>query len=255
MSEHFRIVTVDSSNVDQQGFFCYKSKKTSAGYQNKLNWLRARLKEGMVIKLLYEGTRSVGFIEYTPAKYAWRVIEAPDHLVIHCLWVVGRGKGKGYGSRLIEACVADARSMNKQGVVMVSSKSVWIAGEKVFLKNGFQPIDQAPPSFDLLVKPLHDGPAPSFPKDWAARASAFGSGMTVLYSDQCPYVPDAVRHAREAFEARGIVTQAVKLESCEEVQVRSPSPYGIFGIVYDGRLFTYHYLGSRELRLLDEMLS
>jgi hypothetical protein len=255
MSEGFKIVTVDASNVEQEGFFCYKSKRKSAGYQNKLNWLKARLDEGMVIKIVYEGKRSVAFIEYTPAEVAWRVVKAPDHLVIHCLWTVGKGKSKGYGSRLIKECVADARAMDKQGVVMVSSEGVWLAGKEIFLKNGFEAIDQAPPSFDLLVKPLHDGPPLAFPTDWAARAMAFGSGMTVLYTDQCPYIHDAVRQAREAFEGYGIATQAIKLESSEEMQVRSPSPYGIFGIVYEGKLFSYHYLGRREIKRLDDLLS
>ena len=50
---------------------------------------------------------------------------------------------------------------------------------------------------------LTSGPPPTFPKDWDARAEAFGPGTTILYSDQCPYIPDAVRHAREALETRG----------------------------------------------------
>jgi GNAT superfamily N-acetyltransferase len=254
MSE-VRIVTVDGDNVEQEGFFCYKSKKRSEGYQNKLNWLKARLDEGMVLKILYEGARSVGFIEYTPGEYAWRVVNAPDHAVIHCLWVVGRGKGKGYGSLLLKKCEADARARGMQGLVMVSSERVWLAGKEVFLKNGFEPVGRAPPSFDLLVKPFHEGPAPAFPGDWAARAAAFGPGMTVVYTDQCPYAPDAVRGAREAFEAHGIQTQAVKLESSAEVQVRAPSAYGVFGVVYNGELFCYHYLGKRESAQLDQMLA
>lgn len=33
MSEPFRIVTVDETNVEEHGFFCYKSKPTSTGYR------------------------------------------------------------------------------------------------------------------------------------------------------------------------------------------------------------------------------
>jgi hypothetical protein len=78
--------------------------------------------------------------------------------------------------------------------------------------------------------------------------------MTVVYADQCPYIPDAVRHAREAFEDRGISTRAVKFTSGEELRAKSPSAYGIFGIVYNGKLLSYHYLGTREIRRLDEIL-
>ena len=252
MDENVELVTVDGASVEERGFFCYKSKPKSEGYQNKLAWLKERIDEGLVIKILYENDRSVGFIEYVPAEHAWRVVEAPGYLVIHCLWVVGRAKGKGYGSRLLDECVADACRMGKQGVTMVSSKRVWLANEKILVKNGFENTGSAPPSFNLLVKRLGDGPAPAFPQDWDERQASYGPGMTVVYTDQCPYIPDAVRHAREVFEERGIETRAVKLESSEEVRTRSPSAYGIFGIVFNGSLFAYHYLGKKEIRRLEE---
>ena len=44
----------------------------------------------------------------------------------------------------------------------------------------------------------------------------------------------------------------VKLDTAEAVRRKSPAPYGVFGIVWDGELFTYHYLGRKELRRLDE---
>ena len=39
MSDEVKIVSVDADNVEEQGFFCYKSKPKSAGYQQKLAWL------------------------------------------------------------------------------------------------------------------------------------------------------------------------------------------------------------------------
>ncbi|MBZ0305899.1 MAG: GNAT family N-acetyltransferase, partial [Anaerolineae bacterium] len=89
------IVTVTAENVDQYGFFCFKSKAKAEGYQRKRRWLMDRFAEGLQIKLLYEGERSVGFVEFMPGESTWRVVNAPDYLVIHCLWVVGTGKGKG----------------------------------------------------------------------------------------------------------------------------------------------------------------
>ena len=207
-----------------------------------------------MIKILYEGGRSAGFIEYTPGEQAWRVVEAAGYLVIHCLWVVGRRKGKGYGSRLLDACIEDARRMGRPGVAMVTSKGVWLANEKVLVKNGFQDVGSAPPSFSLLVKTIGDGPTPRFPQDWDQRARAYGSGVTVVYVDQCPYMPDAVSHTRQVFEERGIPTRAVKLEGGAAVRARSPSAHGVFGIVHDGKLFAYHYLGKKEIRRLDEAL-
>jgi len=59
MDNRVEIVTVDATNVAEQGFFCYKSKRKSVGYRKKLNWLEQRFSESMRIKILYEGDRSV----------------------------------------------------------------------------------------------------------------------------------------------------------------------------------------------------
>jgi L-amino acid N-acyltransferase YncA len=252
MNESFEIVTVDETNIDEHGFFCYKSKPKSPGYQKKMDWLRARLAEGLRIKILYENDRSVGFIEYIPGEYTWRVVDASGQLVIHCLWVVGRGKKKGYGSRLLGECVDDARVQGKSGVVMVSSRGNWLASEKVFLKNGFAEVGSAPPSFKLLVKPLNGSSEPAFPQDWEQRLAQYSPGATIIYADQCPYMPNAVQYAIDQFAARGIEARVVRLENSAEVRAKSPTPYGVFAIIVEGKLLTYHYLGTKELRRLDE---
>lgn len=73
----------------------------------------------MRVKILYEDERSAGFIEYIPGEFAWRAVKAQGYMVIHCLWVVGKSKKKGYGSRLLNDCVTDAREMGMHGVAMV----------------------------------------------------------------------------------------------------------------------------------------
>lgn len=252
MDIHSRLITVDGSNVDDFGFFCYKSKPKSQGYGKKLAWVRDRMEEGMRIKIFMEGDRSVGFIEYLPCEHGWRVVDAPGYMLIHCLWVVGRAKEKGYGSRLIEACIQDAIDMGKCGVVMVSSRGNWLADKKIFLKNGFEIVDQAPPSFDLLVRRFGENKAPKFPHDWERRMKQFGPGLTIVYADQCPYMPDAVRKAVEHFKDRGIESQVIQLETREDVQAKSPTPFGVFGVVYNGELVSYHYLGDKQLKRFDE---
>lgn len=253
MSDQVEIVSVDATNVDEQGFFCYKSKPKSAGYQHKLDWLKRRFPEGMGLEILFEGDRSVGYVEYIPGEYAWRAVEADGYMVIHCLWVVGKGKGKGYGSRLLDRCVESARKAHMHGVAMVSSSRVWLAGSKVFLKNGFEVVDRAPPTFELLVKRFDDGPLPTFPVDWDQRLRRYGPGLSVVYADQCPYIPDAVRDVLKAAQEKGIKARTVKLESSQQVQDSAPSAYGIFGVVYDGQLVSYHYLGRKENARLAEL--
>ncbi|MBN1994469.1 MAG: GNAT family N-acetyltransferase [Anaerolineae bacterium] len=247
MTNNIKIITVDATNVAEHGFFCFKSKPKSEGYQRKLAWLQQRFAEGMQIKLVYEGPRSVGFVEYIPGEYAWRAVNAKDYLVIHCLWVVGKCKKKGYGTRLLNECLEHAQKIGKQGVAMVTSSGVWLADKKLLLKNGFEEVDQAPPSFSLLVKKFNDAPPPSFPTDWDERANRYGQGLTIIRSDQCPYIPDAVAIIADFFAGRNIPTRELELTNAQEVQELSPSPYGLFGVVYNGKLLSYHYLGQKDL--------
>ncbi|MFH1633677.1 MAG: GNAT family N-acetyltransferase [Chloroflexota bacterium] len=253
MENRFEIITVDATNVAEQGFFCYKSKPKSVGYQRKLNWLEQRFSEGMRIKILYEGDRSMGFVEYIPGEFAWRSVNARGYMVIHCLWIVGRGKGKGYGSRLLAECVEDARSLGQHGVAMVTSNRVWLAYKKILLKNGFESVDEAPP-FELLVKRFDESPLPSFPRNWDERLNHCGSGLTVFRADQCPYIEDTVKEVLEIASERGIETRVIELTSGWEVQDSAPSPYGVFSIVYNGELVSYHYLGKKEKKRLIDLL-
>jgi hypothetical protein len=167
-------------------------------------------------------------------------------MVIHCLWVVGKSKGRGLGGLLLDECLKDARKTGTRGVAMVTTEGNWLSGKKLFETHGFEAVDTAPPSFTLMAKPFKPGPLPSFPKDWAARAAWFGPGLTVLRTDQCPYLPDAVANLTEAAARKGIKARVVELRTAREVQALSPSPYGTFNIVRDGRLVGYHYLVEED---------
>ena len=255
MSDTVEIVSVDASNVEKEGFFCRKSKRKSPGYKLKSEWLEQRFAEGVRIKILHENGRSVGFVEYLPAEYAWRAVNAAEYMVIHCIWVVGRAKEKGYGTRLLNECIEDARDSGKHGVAMVTSRKPWLAGSELFLRNGFELVDQAPPSFELVVKRFDDAPLPSFPQDWDRRLASYGSGLTVVYADQCPYNEYGVEVVDDAARQRGLDFRTVKLISSQQVRECAPSAYGIFNVVYDGKLITYHYEAEKTLaKLLDTQI-
>lgn len=251
MAKEYEIIDVNPENVEEHDLLCKKSKKKEEGYQNKLKWFMERYNEGLRIKLLHvnDGGKmtSRGFIEYIPGEYAWRAVNASDYMVIHCLWVVGKWKNRGYGTKLLEACVEDARQLDKAGVAMVASERPWLTSKKLLVRKGFDVVDQAPPSFDLVVKRFKDMPNPRFPMDWDERQKRYGSGLTVLHSKQCPYQLDAVKSLLEVAKDKGIEAKAVELKNAEEVQRNAPSAYGVFNIVYNGRLLSYMYLTRKDL--------
>jgi len=247
MKGKFEIKTVDPSNVDETGFFCYMSKRKEPGFKQKRDWLQARFAEGMKIKIIHEvGGRDTAFIEYIPGEYAWRAVYAPGYMVIHCLWVVGKGKGKGYGSLLIQECIKDARAQKMKGVAMLTSDRNWLASKDIFERNGFTEVDSAPPSFQLMTARFGSGPEPGLPKNWDDRARAFGPGLTVIRTAQCPYIENATNAILDFAKERKIKAKVAEFRTAREVQERSPSAYGVFGTVLDGRFIAYYYLLPKD---------
>jgi GNAT superfamily N-acetyltransferase len=252
MDTLYELIPVTEDNVDKVGFFCYMSKRKEPGWKQKREWLSQRFQEGLKILMLNEvGRRITAFIEYIPGEYAWRAVHAPGYLVIHCLWVVGQGRGKGFGSQLIEACVEDARAQSKLGVVMVSSDRPWLADKAPFLHNDFTEIDQAPPSFQLLLKHLKPGPAPYFPTDWEQRQARFGSGLTVIRTGQCPYMENATLQVERIGEKTHTPVKVVEFKTAQELQQNAPAPYGTFSVVKDGKLLSYYYLTEADYSKLE----
>lgn len=245
MKKDFQVIEVNVGNVSETGFFCFMSKKNAEGYRRKLNWLKGRFNEGLKIKMLKLPER--GFIEYIPGEYAWRPVNAEGYIFIHCLWVMGRSKGKGLATILLNECIKDAEKGGKQGVAMTTSEGNWLVGKKFLIKHGFETVDQAPPSFNLMVKKFGDYPSPSFTKNWDKNIKKHGNGLTVFRSDQCPYIDDAVAMVADTAEELGIDYRFVDLKSSRDVQNLSPSAYGVFGILYNGSLLSYYYLLKKEL--------
>lgn len=247
MPENFDIIDVNRSNLKQTGFFCYMSKPKTPGYQQKRAWLEERFAEGLKLKILHQhGGRNTAFIEYISGENAWRAVHAPGYLFIHCLWVVGKGKGKGYGRYLLQTCLDDARLQGKQGVAIMTTDATWLPKKKFFLANGFMEVDQAPPCFQLLVYRFDDSPAPSFPQDWESRLAAFGPGLTVVSTPQCPYTDNAVASTLKLAAEVGIPARQVELATTQDVQAHAPCAYGVFSIVLDGKLLSYIYLGRED---------
>ena len=247
-----KTLLVTAQNVRDLGFFCKMSQPGNPGYLRKLAWLEKRFAEGLFIRLLDLSQGGRGFIEYIPGEYAWRPVDAKGYMFIHCLWVVGSSKGKGYAGRLLSECIADAKRQRMRGVAMLTRKGNWLLSPGFLSRHGFDTAARAEPDFELMALRFGKGALPAMPADWEARAKRFGAGLTIVRTDQCPYLDDGVNHAREVARARGLKARVVELKSAAEVRRRAPSPYGVFSLVLDGRLLSHHYrLGKEISALLD----
>lgn len=242
------IVDVNNDNVVETGFFCKMSQKKNEGYKRKLRWLNARFDEGLKIKMLdlkNEGER--GFIEYIPGKFAWRTVHADDFMFIHCLWVVGKSKGKGHSKVLLDECINDAKKSGLKGVAMVVSEGNWLARKDILIKMGFKSVDKAPPSFDLMVLKFKKCEDPFFPKDWDRRIQKYKQGLTVIRTDQCPYLDDAANTIKDFAKKEKIKFTEIEIKSSEQLKKISPSAYGVFSVIYNGKLLSHHYLLPKDI--------
>ncbi|HEX7401687.1 MAG TPA: GNAT family N-acetyltransferase [candidate division Zixibacteria bacterium] len=245
LEKRIQLVDVNAENVSETGFFCYMSKRKTEGYRRKLSWVKERFTEGMRIKMFKLPLR--GFIEYIPGEYAWRAVDAKGYMFIHCLWVVGQSRGKGLASLLLRECIRDAKKSGMSGVAMVTSERDWLVKKQFLSKQGFESVDQAPPTFALLVKKFDDYPSPTFSGGWKSKIKRYGKGITVFRSDQCPYIENYVIAVKKKAKELGITCQVVELNSDQDVRNLAPSAYGVFGITYNGNILSYNNLVKNEL--------
>lgn len=244
----YSIITADLGNIEELGCFCVRNK-SHPGYLAKLSWLRQRFEEGMRIKLILTNDgKQAGFIEYIPGEYTWRVVEAPGYLVIHCIWVnSNKFPYKGMASALLSDCIDDAQSSGKKGVAVVASDDTWMTGKQVFIKNGFEQVDEADPHFQLLIRKIKKGQLPAFPRNWDERLCRC-RGLQLLYTYQCPYIGKAVQELPPVASNFGIRLKLDKLESAAEARERMPSPYGVITLVHNGRLLADHPISATRFK-------
>jgi len=252
------IIDLHAGNVRKFGLCGYKDIKR-AGYPEKLSWVEQRFAEGLKIKTLYtekDGTQ--GMIEYIPGEYCWRPVEAKGYMFIHCIFCVLKNiyKNKGYGSMLLEQCLKDAAEGGMHGVAVVTRKGPFMAGKDLFVKHGFEPVDNAVPDFELLVKSFDDkAPLPAFKKDLGDRVKQYEEGLHIIRSYQCPYTVKNVNEIKDIAEKEyGIKANIIDLKDSREAQ-NSPCAFGTFCIILNGKVAAYHPIsGGRFTNILKNEL-
>jgi len=232
---------------------CFLQNRKHPGYIAKTDWLKKRLLEGLIYKLLVtDKGKWIGFIEYAPAAKAWRAVKAKDFMVIHCIWTYPKNfRHKGYGRKLLDECTKDAKNNNMKGVVVVtrsSPKGTFIARKDLFLKAGFKLTDTCSPDHELLVKKfMKDAPEPKFPENFDEKLQHYKHGLTIIWSKQCPYIGKSLGEIFETLKKRGIKYKAVELKTAREAQA-APTPYAVFSIMYNGRVVADHMISNTRFK-------
>ncbi|MHC4625510.1 MAG: GNAT family N-acetyltransferase [Planctomycetota bacterium] len=231
----YQIIDTNADNIGGCSL-CGNKNANNLGLRRKRNWLKERYAEGLRYKVLRsEKFGDIGMIEYALGNHAWRPPEAEDYLVIHCLWVKGKHKRKGLGSLLLDSCLRDAKKSKRRGVAVVTSSDAFMTGSDLFNKAGFVSVDRIRP-YELLVTKIKRGaPDPRFIVDRERLFKRYRKGLTILAVDQCTYVIKSVERIAEASRTLGLEPRVVRVVSAKASR-ELPTPYGVFSILYDGKL-------------------
>jgi GNAT superfamily N-acetyltransferase len=231
----YEIVDTNAGNIGGCGF-CGHKNADNLGHRRKTSWLKERYAEGLRFKVLRSrACDDVGMIEYAWGNQAWRPVEAAGYLVIHCLIVGSQHQGKGLGSLLLDSCLRDAKKNGCRGVAVVTSTDSFMVGSDLFLKAGFVPVDRIPPYELLVMKLKQTAPDPRFIVDRERALKRYRQGLTILAADQCPYVAQSVERIVAASRTLGLEPKVVRVGSAKASR-ELPTPYGVFSIVYQGKL-------------------
>lgn len=241
-----KIVEVTPENAIKETFFCIKDTKRP-GFKDKLKWFEKRYKEGLRIKILKnDSDKMIGFIEYVPAKNAWRPIDADNHMFIHCTYIYSKKeRSKGHGSMLIEEAEKEAKTKGMDGLCVMTSKGGWLANKALFEKNGFTQIETKG-RFELMSKTWNDrATKPKF-HDWTSQQKKY-KGWHLLYADQCPWNEKSVAALLNVAMDYDVDLKVSKINTIGEAK-RAPSGFGVFNLLHDGKLLDDHYLSATRFR-------
>ena len=141
---------------------------------------------------------------------------------------------------MIQACIEEARQSGARGVAAMVSDGPWMAAQQVFLRNGFVQMAECD-RFQLVVRRLKKGPAPRF-RDISAKWAKH-RGLHIVYAAQCHYLPKSVNDLSAMAGEHGLDVKVTVLKSARQAQ-DAPSYYGVFNLLWNGRLLADHYVSK-----------
>lgn len=237
-------IDLTAENLPNEHLCCIiRTKSAHPGVEAKRAWLAERLQEGHVFRKL--DAKQCVFIEYAPLETAWVPVEGENYFYIYCLWVQGAPRGQGCGRRLMESCLADARAQGRSGVCMLGAQKqkAWLSDQSFARKFGFQTVDTAG-EYELLVLSF-DGSVPHF-AEGARKQTVPQRGLTVFYTDQCPYSLQRVEKLREFCAERQIEAQFCHVTELKQAKAL-PCAFNNWAVFWNGEFQTVNQIDGAAL--------
>ena len=241
-----RFIDITSENIDSEHLCCIiRTKKPHPGVETKRAWLRDRVGEGHVFRKLDE--KACVFIEYAPLESAWVTIVGDNYIYIYCLWVLSENKGKGYGRRLMESCITDAKAQGKSGVCMLGAKKqkAWLSDQSFAKKFGFETVDVTDNGYELLALSF-DGIKPTFAHN-VKKQGIENKELTIYHDMQCPYIYQYIDIIKQFCETNDVPVSFVQVDTLQKAK-ELPCVFNNFAVFYKGVFETVNLTNTDYLK-------
>lgn len=238
------IIDLTPENIADYGVCGYRDVKKHLELRRKIDWFKEYYPKGLRIKAIISKKGGYqGMLEYIPGKYAHRPVDAEGYMFIHCIFAGFKTefKGKGYASSLIDICIDEAKSLNMNGVAVVTRKGSFMANKEIFLKKGFISIDTAKPDFELLVQKFNE--TATDPKFKTFSLDKYDNGLTIIRSAQCPYSVKNVDAILKTAKKLKIKANLIEIEDSESAQ-NTPCAFGTFCIIHNNEVISHHPISN-----------
>ncbi|MFV0363720.1 MAG: GNAT family N-acetyltransferase [Suipraeoptans sp.] len=239
-------INITTENLADEHLCCIiRSKKSHPGIDAKRQWLSDRLKEGHVFRKL--NAKATVFIEYAPLETAWVPITCDNYYYIHCLWVLGEYRGKGYAKSLLEYCLADAKEKGKSGVCMLGAKKqkTWLSDQSFVKKFGFEVVDTTENGYELLALSF-DGTKPKFAQN-AKNERIQNKELTIYYDMQCPYIYQCIEMIKQYCEMNDVPVALIQVDTLQKAK-ELPCVFNNWAVFYKGNFETVNLLDIAYLK-------
>lgn len=239
-------INITAENLAIEHLCCaIADKKHQCGVDVKKEWLKERIAEGHIFRKLNQ--KGKVFIEYAPLEKAWTPVVGYNYIYIYCLWVSGSFKGKGYGKELLEYCIEDAKSQNKSGVCIISSKKKkpFLSEKRFLMKYGFETVDAIGDEYELMALSF-DSTKPRF-SDIAKKQRIDSNILTIYFGMQCPYIPNCIEQIENYCKTNDILLNLIKVDTLDKAK-SVPCVFNNWAVFYNGQFETVHLLNEGYLK-------
>jgi GNAT superfamily N-acetyltransferase len=240
------IQALDEGTLWDVASFCYRHPECEEefssgdrarfeeGCRRRSRYLRRMLPKGGRAQIAYEQGRPVGFVEYYPIEVTNLEVEGQDLMAIWCIHVRKDQRGRGIGTRLLQACLDDARHSGRKGVVTTCWDPFWMP-HAIFERNGFSEVGPAGANGLVLLKAFAAVEAPR----WIARKPLFRPVegrlcLDIYHTDRCPV---HFRNTALVIKVAGAFGPAVLVrEYCTDERAQMCGHGTAYGVYLNGRL-------------------